>query len=206
MEQDCRIKRAEFIGQSVEVREHFSFAHPSEVIFATEKYCSSHYGSNLWNLRGEAASMLFSSWRTHIKLIWHLPRNTRTFFIDSLLAPNISPPRVSLMTRQSKFFHSLLENPSPEAQVLSRLAARDIRSNLGSNLAHMRVESRLNPWEYGGTRLKYEILQNNKSQLPESDKWKIGLLNKFISEKLTRFYDGLDENEELESMIRSLVT
>ena len=70
----------------------------------------------------------------------------------------------------------------------------------------MRVESGLNPWEYGGTRLKYELLQNNKSQLPELDKWKIGLLDKFISEKLTRFYDGLDENEELESMIRSLVT
>ena len=143
-------KRAEFIGQCVKLREQFSFAHPFEVIYATEKYLSSHYGSNLWSLRGEAASSLFSSWRTHVKMIWHLPRNTRSYFIEELLAPDSVSPCVSLMTRQSKFFHSLLANPSIEAQTLSRLAARDIRSNLGSNLAHMRQESGLCPWKYGG--------------------------------------------------------
>ena len=102
MEQDCRNKRAEFIGQCVKLREQFNFAHPTEVILATEKYCWAHYGSNLRQLRCEAASTLFSSWRTHIKLTWNLPRNTRSFFIDSLLAPDISSPRVSLMTRQSR--------------------------------------------------------------------------------------------------------
>ena len=143
--------------------------------------------------------------RTNVKMIWHLPRNTRTFFIEELLAPNIVTPRVSLMSRQSTFFHSLLENPSVEAQTLSRLAARDIRSNLGSNLAHMREESGLCPWEYGGTRLKQELVKHNLAPVTEFDRWKIGLLEKYLTEKLMIFYYGLEENEDLEGLIASLV-
>ena len=74
MEQDCRNKRSEFIQQVVKVKEQFQFAHTSEIITATDKYCSSHYGHLLWNLRGEAAGMLYASWRTNVKLVWNLPR------------------------------------------------------------------------------------------------------------------------------------
>ena len=58
MESDCRSKRAMFIDNAAKTREYFSFAHPLEILSATEKYCSSYYGSNLWNLRGKHAEML----------------------------------------------------------------------------------------------------------------------------------------------------
>ena len=68
MEQDGREKLAEFIDNTVKVRETFSFAHPVEKITAIEKYCSSAYGSSLWNMMGPAAKSYFSAWNTMIKL------------------------------------------------------------------------------------------------------------------------------------------
>ena len=114
--------------------------------------------------------MLYSSWRTKVKLVWKPPRGTRLYFIDNLLAPEVIPPSVSLMTRQLSFFHSLINGPSPEAETLARLSARDIRSTLGSNLAHIRTESGLDPWEFGGERVKLELMKYNASKVNENDR------------------------------------
>ena len=204
MEQDCRMKRSKFIEDAVKIREQFKFAHPKEIIDATETYCSSFYGHNLWGLRGEAANMLYSSWRTNVKLAWNLPRGTRSYFIDNLLAPGITPPSVSLMTRQLSFFHGLLECPSPEAETLARLSARDIRTTLGSNLDHIRKETGLNPWHFGGERIKMELLKNNFSEMDENDKWRIAYLEKLLTHRLYQYYQGNHECEELDQMINSL--
>ena len=73
MIQDSKEKRATFIDQTTKTRETFNFAHPLDQIEATEKYCTSMYGSNLWNLSSEGAGMIFSAWRTNIKLAWDVP-------------------------------------------------------------------------------------------------------------------------------------
>ena len=119
MDQDCSNKRAEFINSAVKTRESFHFAHPLEIITAVDKYSSSFYGSVLYDLRGKAAETVFSSWKTHIKLAWNVPRNCHSYFIDTVLAQAVTSPRVSLMSRFLTFFHSLINSPSPEVQVLS---------------------------------------------------------------------------------------
>lgn len=178
--------------------------YPIDIITATETYCSNFYGNQLWNLRGNAANMLYSSWRTNVKLAWNLPRNTRSYFVENLLAPGIVPPSVSLMTRQLTFFHSLLLSPSPEAQTLCRLSARDLRSTLGSNLAHIETETGLNPWEYGGDRVKKELIKSNMSVVEPEDCWRIVYLEKLLNQRLFNFYTGNQTNEELTDLINSL--
>ena len=123
MKQDCKAKRAEFIDNSVKVRELFSFAHPHEQIAAIQKYCTSAYGSNLWNLDSAEAEMMFSAWRTGIKLAWDVHRACRTYLLQHVLAPNITSLRVSLLSRFLGFFRGLLNSPSHEVGVMSRLAA-----------------------------------------------------------------------------------
>ena len=68
MVQDCREKRAQLIDSSVKIRESFAFAHPSEQILAVSKYCSTAYGSNLWDLGSREAHMFTNAWRTGHKL------------------------------------------------------------------------------------------------------------------------------------------
>ena len=115
MKQDCRQKRAKFINESVKIREAFGFAHPVEQLTAVEKHCCSMYGSNLWNLAGKEAEMVYSAWRTGVKLTWEVPRGTRTYLLQTVLALGFTSLKVNLLVRFRKFFRSLLDNPSHEA-------------------------------------------------------------------------------------------
>ena len=72
MEDDCLQKRADFIDSAVKVKESFSFAHPKEVLNAVQKYCTSFHGSNLFDLRGSTAQMIYASWQTNVKWTWDL--------------------------------------------------------------------------------------------------------------------------------------
>ena len=77
MEYDARVKRAQFISNSLEVRELFSFASPLEILTAQKVYTCSFYGSNLWDLGGNMASQVYNSWGTGVRLAWDVPRATR---------------------------------------------------------------------------------------------------------------------------------
>ena len=146
---DCKKKRAQFIDSSVKVREAFQFAHPYEQILATEKYCCSFYGSNLWDLTSPEAEMVFAAWRTGHKLAWDVHRGCRTYLVQTVLAPHVTSLRVNVLTRFRGFFRSLLDSPSWEVAVVATLAARDVRSSVGANLKLILRESRLDPWMAG---------------------------------------------------------
>ena len=47
MDHNAKVKHAEYIDKSVEIRETFGFASPVEVLQALKTYCSSFYGSML---------------------------------------------------------------------------------------------------------------------------------------------------------------
>ena len=88
--QDCREKRAQFIDKSAKIRETFKFAHPTEQIFAVEKYCSSAiHGGNLWDLTSKEAQMMFGIWRTGHKLSWQVDRKCHTYLVQEALTPGL---------------------------------------------------------------------------------------------------------------------
>ena len=208
MNADCKTKRADFIDKAVKTREFFNFAHPEEVITATEKYNTSFYGHNLWDLRNETSEMVFSSWRTNVKLIWGLPRNTKNYFVDKLLASQVTPPKVSLLAQCHNFFHALLDSNSDELRIVVRLAAHDLRSNIGRNLDAIRQETGLDPWSFGNARIKDELRNFHESSVPEQDEWKIGYARKLLSQRQIAFYHGNKEifdytNELLHSLVTS---
>ena len=98
MGQDCVAKRARFIDETCKIRETFKFAHPQEKLAAIEKYCTSMYGSNLWDLRSHESQMVFNSWKTSVKLTWNVHRGCRTFLLQKVLAPHHVLLRVNLLT------------------------------------------------------------------------------------------------------------
>ena len=54
--------------------------------------------------------------------------------------------------------------------------------------------------------MKDELTRYNTSPIPECDIWRISLLEKYISERLINYYNGCDSNEDLDDMIKSLVS
>ena len=109
--------------------------------------------------------------------------------------------------RYRTFFQSLLDSPSPEVQVAVRLAARDLRSSVGSNLAILRQESGgLDPWTVSAGKLKAALIKKETVAVPAQDEWRIPLLRQLLAQRLKNFYDGDKVKEEsISRLIDSLV-
>ena len=207
MRRDAVEKRAQFINCSVKIRESFSFAHPDEQLQAAEKYCTSVYGSNLYDFNSKEFNMICSAWKTSVKLAWGVHRGCRTYILQQVLAPGVTSLRVNLLMRFRTFFRSLLVSPSQEVQVAMRLAARDIRTPVGSNLALLRQESGgLDPWTCSSGQLRAALLKSESVPVPDRDRWRLPYLRHLLKERQDHYYAGNVLNEKhVASLIDSLV-
>ena len=84
MEFDAKLKKANFIENSTEIREMFGFAHPNQVLSAVQTYACHFYGSMLWDLGGDMAGQVFRTWNTCVKLAWGIPRSSHNYFVNFL--------------------------------------------------------------------------------------------------------------------------
>ena len=207
MRRDAREKRARLIDMSVKIRESFAFAHPVEQLQAVTKYCTAVYGSNLYNFVDSEFEMISSAWRTGIKLAWGVHRGCHTYLLQQVLAPGTPSLRTDLFLRYRTFFRSLLTSPSPEIQVTALLAARDLRSSTGSNLAVLREETGLDPWTCSVGQLGAALLQAEQVPVPAADAWRVGYMQRLLQERLQFYYSGNTEEElRVQGLLDALVT
>ena len=207
MNRDAVEKRAQFIDSSVKIRETFHFAHPNEQLQAIKKYCTSVYGSNLYDFNSNEFRMIASAWKTGVKLAWGAHWGCRTYLVQQVLAPEVTSHRVNLLLRFRTFFRSLLSSPRPEVQVAARLAARDKRSGVGSNLAVLCQDSGgLDPWTSSPGQLKAALLRGEAVEVPPQDAWRVPYLSRLLAARLKCYYSGdVKEEKQLMSLIDSLV-
>ena len=157
MEYDAKLKRAEFIDKSVEIRQTFKFASPVEIMRALKIYCSSFYGAMLWDLTGEGASQVFNAWTTAVKLSWDCPRDTRTYLVQQVLSCDQTTARADALTRYAKFFRSLRASTSREVATIANLVSRDIQTTTGKNLRLVEMGSGFSAWDAGQERLREAV-------------------------------------------------
>ena len=196
MEHDALVKRAIFIGNSLEIREAFAFASPVEILSAIKIYCCSFYGSMLWDLGGEGASQVFNSWTTGVRLTWGVPRATRSYLVQKVLDSGLTSARVDILARFAGFFQSLRKSPSYEVAVMAGLAGRDIRTTTGKNLKLLEELSGLDPWVFGSGRMKQELVKAETVEVPEQDLWRVDYLARLLEERQVLHYGGDREGEE----------
>ena len=193
------------IDESVKIRETFSFAHPSEKIFAINKYCGSHYSSSLWDLKSTGLDSYCAAWRNSLKLSWNVDRGCHRYFLHNLLAPDVPPIRSTLLSKFHGFFLGLLHSPSKEVSLLARLAAKDIKTVFGSNVKLFQEVSGLDPWEAGKWEMKRALQYVEWREVPEEDQWRMIYLPKLLWTRQMAFYDGDDtQYEYMTSLIHSL--
>ena len=148
---------------------------------------------------------IVSAWKTNVKLTWKLPRGCRSYFVDFLVAPHITSLRARLLSRFHTFFISLLSSPSLEVRIISRLAARDLRSNLGSNLRMMSEETGLDPWQAAPSLMKVRLRESNMTRPPREDLWRLEYLSKLIEARQLAYYNCDKDNEsQMTELINSL--
>jgi hypothetical protein len=205
MDHDASIARAKFIDQSVETRQAFSFASPAEIIRALQVYNSSHYGSMLWDLEGDAACQYFNSWTTAVKLAWDCPRGTRTYLVQQVLACGTSSARTDILTRYCKFFKSLRNSPSREVAVLANLIARDRRSVTGSNVQLVMLESGCNVWTDSPGKVRAGLMKKETVAVEDCDQWRVKYLGTLLEHRQEWQYLGYEEEVEgIQKLVDSL--
>ena len=74
MSYDIKCKGNGFISKSSEVRESFSFAHPTVIIRTIGLYCSDYYGAMLMNFQSREAEPLFFSLEDCCKASMECPK------------------------------------------------------------------------------------------------------------------------------------
>ena len=205
MEHDSNVARARFIDQTVEVRRSFSFASPAKVVRALQVYCTSFYGSMLWDLQSEGAKQFFNSWTTGIKLSWDCPRATRTYLVQQVLACGSTSAKTEIMARYCKFFRSLRSSPSTEVATLANLLARDIRSSTGGNLRLIAGLSGKDPWVDSTGTMRAALEKAETVDVLAVDKRRVGYLGTLLEQRMECYYKGVEDKEkEVQKLIDSL--
>ena len=194
MELDARIKRARFIENSTAIREQFHFAHPKQILQATNVYAAHLFGSNLWALYGNRASMAWRCWDRAVKLAWRVPLSTHRYTVANLLSVEFLSLRQKLLPQYLGFFKSLICSASTEVQFVANIVARDVRTNTGRNLRLIQEEFSVNPWLTTAQQLreKYPTIE-----VPPDQEWVLPKLAAALDERLEREGEG-EEGEEME--------
>ena len=205
LEYDSKLKRAQFITQSLEVRETFSFASPVEVLRALNLYLGSHYGAVCWDLRGVGATQYMNCYGVNVKLAWNCPRATRTYIVQQVLAAGIPSSKEEIFSRWLGFFKSLLTSPSKEVSVLARLCSSDLQSTLGRNRRYVEDLTKLDPMHVN-SKLVMDILRRKEIvEVPDEAEWRLPYLTKLLEQRqLSSYRVEVEKEKELSSLIDSL--
>ena len=75
------MRRGEFISKVHVLRQELGDQHPEVFMKLVQLYLTSMYGSNLWNLFGDAAGKLYSAWNMLLKNTFGLPFATHRYYI-----------------------------------------------------------------------------------------------------------------------------
>ena len=155
MEKDCHRARAGFIDRSVDIREQFSFAQPSQIVNMVQILCTDAYGSMLWDLQSNPAEQYFKCWNTAIKLVYGVPRNTYTYLVEGFLAKDQPSLRNQVLSRYPGFYRKLQSSPSKEVRMLVNMVSTDPRPNTCKNLRYLREKTGLEqPQCYSSWKMK----------------------------------------------------
>ena len=206
MDHDALIKRAQFVQKSVEIRSMFHWAAPADVITALKTYCSSFYGSMLWDLSGASAKQVFTAWDVAVKLVWDCPRATRTFLLQQVLSCGLSSAKTDVLCRYSKFFNSLRNSVSMEVRVLCNLVAKDLQSTTAKNVKL--IEDLTNHQDICTATqesIREALITSERVTVSPQDEWRTPYLSSLLSqyqEAKSISDDGL--MEYLNSLICSL--
>ena len=80
-DEDINRARFNFIGQSNNTSCYFSKLNVFTRFKLFQSYCTSFYGSELWDLYNDKVATLCTDWRKAMRVIWRLPRQTHSYLL-----------------------------------------------------------------------------------------------------------------------------
>ena len=198
-EEDMRVKNAKYIGKNIELNQEFFFAHPETKIKINQIYNSSYYSSPLWDLFGNGARKLESSYNRSVKIMLGLPYDTHRCLIEPLT--DIKHVKKLLITRFLGFMENIKKNKKEALKMLMNTAMEDVRSVTGKNYREIMLLTGKTS-VYDVTKIdadKIEYLNMEKKDL-----WKVDIIKEIIDVKSKIANIDNFNTEELETVLTYL--
>ena len=145
-------------------------------------YCTSFYGSGLWNLTSSECERLFKAWNVTIRKVWGLPNTTHRYLIEPISA--VMHPKVMLARRYTSFVSSLLSSPKFAVRLMAHSSCNDLRTVMGKCLLYISRECGYRCWTEGV--LKPIVIKKYMKYFPVPDdqQWRVGLIQELLTEDL----------------------
>ena len=188
---DLRVKRGIFIQNAMELNQEFSCLPAGSKLRLNQLYNSHFSGSSIWRFNSEEASRLVSSWNKNIKMIFDLPWATHSWVLEEITGSNL---KTMLFGRFVKFLNSILKSRKPALKFLLSLSASDVRSQTGSNLRSIQVQTGLQVTP--GVSKAAPIKKYRMFPVPDGQMWKIPLLHSLLSVRSEVFEIPFDDDDE----------
>ena len=179
----------------VQLREDLNFAHPVQILKAVQILCFDGYGSMVWNLSFDVSEQFCKDWKTTVKLVYGVPRSTCTYLVEGHFAAG----HTSL--RNQMLYQNMLNSPIKEVRTLVWIISAGPRSVTCSNIRYLqRMTGLSQPQLYSSVRIKISL---PVKQVPESEKWRLGLLDNLMKMKQDK-YLRVEDSKTICAMIDSL--
>ena len=112
--------------------------------------------------------------------------------LDHLLDVDVTSARSEILARYCGFFQKLMCSASKEVQLMSLIVGRDIRTTTGSNLKLVADATKTDPWVEKTWKVR-KILDENISEIPNRDTWRLPFLARLLEERQQLHYQAADE-------------
>ena len=127
----------------------------------------------LWKLSSTCIVQFFKCWNTGVKLVYGVTRSTFTYLVEGHLAAGHTSLRNHVLSRYSGFYRNLLQSPSKEVRILSRIVSSNPKSTTCSNLKYLQKLTGLNqPVFYSTARVRMALPMK---EVQKKEQWRLGL-------------------------------
>ena len=169
---------------------------PSVLLKIISIYCTSFYGSSLWNLYSASVNRIFSAWNVTVRNIFSLPRDTHRYIVEGI--SDICHPKVLLCSRYMKFIESLQRSKKSCVRYLALLVKDDRRTVTGRTISAIARDC--------GTEraiLSSKDVKNMKYfEVPTEEVWRNPFLGELLEVRAGRSIIPGVEMDELEELIK----
>ena len=186
---DLLQKRAKFIGKLHSMRQEFGNKDPIVYIQLVSIYLTSFYGSNLWDLFGEACQKHLKSWNIMIRYTFDIPRETHKYLLETI--SETSHLKNKLVERFITFSKMISKCDKSHIRYLHSLQKSDQRSVYGRNVANICSEAKVEELsEVDLSQIVYE-------KIPESELWRNTVIAELLEMRAGRAKTELTAEETL---------
>jgi hypothetical protein len=159
---DIRYKKSCFYGSVNKTLALFGTL-PSELVESLfHTYCTSFFGSQLWNLNNNSLQELYIAWQKSVRRIWCISPRTHVRYLSCLSSSGLHISD-QLMLRFCKLYLSMLTSNNVIVSSLARRSVHSVNSTLGENLGFLYCEYGINICKHSYRFVRNFILDNVKN-------------------------------------------